>query len=218
MTAVQATTGRGGWPLSRVPDARPASRSSAARTSRRRTATGARGSVRAAPGRRRVARRGDRTHVARRRAGPRRRCARMRRTARGRDPGRRVALPRVGAVHCASVRPGPRRLRAGARSSRTRSRLLVPAGAGARGRRPAVARRWSSATLDRDGAAAASTIRSAAASIATRPTANGWCPTSRRCSTTRPCSPRLPRGLAAHRRRDSSSGWRGTSLDYVLAT
>ena len=35
---------------------------------------------------------------------------------------------------------------------------------------------------------AASTIISAAASIATAPTNAGWCPTSRRCSTTTPCS------------------------------
>ena len=36
---------------------------------------------------------------------------------------------------------------------------------------------------------AASTTTSAAASPATRPTRDGWCPTSRRCCTTKPCSP-----------------------------
>ena len=99
------------------------------------------------------------------------------------EPLDRVAPRRGGAGDRARVRAGVRRLRAGAE---------VPAGVDARvpaaGATRPQALEMVTHDARRDGARAACTTSSAAASTATRSTTAGSCRTSRRCSTTTRCS------------------------------
>ena len=132
----------------------------------------------------------------RRRAGPRRT-----------SPARAAATPLAGRA-ALDARGGICRAQLRRRARRLSARAQVPAAPAGRAScsatsaAPATPRRshMATQTLER-WRRAASTTRSAAASIATRPTRAGWCRTSRRCSTTTRCSRRLPRGLPGDRPR-----------------
>ena len=105
---------------------------------------------------------------------------------------------------------------------------VPPAGPGGPGPLPLASRRSGSAPPPTPGRwpsppwtpwpRAASTTTSGAASPATRPMPNGWCPTSRRCSTTRPacCGPSSTAGRSPAARTISTScpasspTWAGT--------
>ena len=123
---------------------------------------------------------------------------------------------RARAAAC-SMPPWRRCARPTTRPRRFRRRAEVPAGVGDRVAARAAARRDDGAAhAARDGRAAGSTTRSAAASRATRSTPPGSCRTSRRCSTTTRCS-RAPTCTAGR-----SAATRllrrvcGETLDWVL--
>ena len=134
---------------------------------------------------------------------------RARRRADRRAPARRRALQPAGGADRRPARSTPpsrrcaRQLRRGPR--RLRRRAEVPAGLGDRA--PAAPRRDRDGARHaaRDGVAAASTTRSAAASPATRSTPPGRSRTSRRCSTTTRCS-RAPTCTAGRSRRRRCCG------------
>ncbi len=113
-------------------------------------------------------------------------CARRPRPPRAWTSARRRSGPPSASWRDASTRPTAASARRP--SSRPPAALAPPAATtGAR----ATPRPWTwCGRPSTHGPAAASTTRSAAASTATPPTSAGWSPTSRRCSTTTPCSPR----------------------------
>ena len=133
------------------------------------------------------------------------------------EPSRRDARA-GGAVARRSPRAAPRPRTASAR--RLRRRAEVPPASALEfccvGRRGETAWRWSSSTLDRDGPRRH--LRPARRRLPPllRRRATGWCPTSRRCSTTTPCSPALYldgyQALGHERYRRVAE----ETLDYVL--
>ena len=183
MDAVQAMTGRGGWPMTvfLTPDGRPffggtyfpqavsflqllAAIDDAWRTRRDELR-------RAAP-----------TSSPRRSAGPP--GSPPATDAARRRPPQRARSQQLGAA----VRPAVGRVRRGAQVPADDEPRAAAAGPRAQPA-PATALQVVTTSPRRHGRPAASTTTSAAASPATRSTSAGWCPTSRRCSTTRRCWP-----------------------------
>ena len=190
MTAVQALTGRGGWP-SRSCSRPTAGPSSPGRTSPARTAAGMPGFTscwrhvgrRLAATGRRVEEQADR-----------RRCSRGRQRAPPagrRRPARasRAPLDAAVAAACGESSTPPRRLRRAPKFPAATAARAAGCTTTPHTGDPALLD-MVLVTLDA-WRAAASTTTSAAGSTATPPTRSGSCRTSRRCSTTTPSWPRL---------------------------
>ena len=216
MKAVQAMTGRGGWPMTvfLTPDGEPFYGGTYFPPDGPRTGM---------PGFPRVLDAVADAYADRPRRG-------RRAPAGDRSSASRQASAAAGAASSLD----PRRARRGVRRRwrgafdapirRLRRRAQVPAADDARasccatGSAPATPTRshMVELTLDADGRTAASTTSSAAASTATRSTSAGWCRTSRRCSTTTPSCAPLPRRPARSRAIPSTARVAEETLDYVL--
>ena len=190
MTAVQAMTGPGRLADDRLPHARPASRSTAAPTSRPTTATAVPGFADAPRPRRRRLGRASASDVdePRARADAARRCASADAVRRPGDARtrRRCGMPRASASGASTRACGGF---GGAPKFPHAAWIFAFLLRSARAPATPTRCRWRRTTLDAHGRAAASTTSSAAASTATAPTSAGSCRTSRRCSTTTRCSP-----------------------------